>query len=175
MTATHLGPLREKYLELLRLREEHRGGSAADPRARLAALAARFPGALRQIDRLTMDTIEARLFALDRAIEKGAPAPRWARLEIAYHGRMRATLRVKGAVRGVTDEAEALRCAAAAWAREADEPRERLDSEALSQIRSPKSRRLHPMVLEAVAAAHGVDVSLVRDVLLGLSDDGDCA
>ncbi len=146
-----------------RLRQEDAAGTAGDPRAEMAALAWRFPGALRQIDRLSSPEIDARLVALEAAV-LGGEAPRWALWEIAYHGRMRATLRVKRVVRGAAD-AEALALATEAWGREADEPREAMTEERLRAIRAPEDGRLNKSVLAAVADEHGVSVEEIHAAL----------
>lgn len=85
-----MGPreLREKYAELRALRTD---ASGADPTRRMRALAARFPGALREIDALPLETIDARLRALD-AVLAGAPEAEWMRIAAAFHVAMRAAL-----------------------------------------------------------------------------------
>lgn len=164
--------LRAKYRELRRLRDEDAAERASDPKPEMAKLAARFPGALRQIDRLPRSVIEARLAELDACIARGAPAPRWACLEVAYHGRLRATLRVKRAIAGASS-AEALARARAAWAREPDEPTEPMNEERLAMIREPPEGRLSPHVLGAVAADGGVTVDELRAVLFPTISAGD--
>jgi predicted nucleic acid-binding protein len=167
--------LRDKYREMQRLRHEAEAGGAGDPKHAMAALAGRFPGALRQVDRLSLPTIDARLDELTAAVDgiDEAVVPRWARLEIAYHGRMRATLRVKSAVRGAVDEDDALKRATAAWAQLPDEPTEPMNAERLAEIREPLGGRLNPSVLTAVARDHGVSREEVHSALF--SGDGDGA
>lgn len=92
-----MGALREKYLEMRSLREEHARGEERDPQARLRVLATRFPGALREIDELPMAVIDGRLAELD-AVERGELAlPEWARAQLGYHGWMRAAIAVRRA------------------------------------------------------------------------------
>jgi hypothetical protein len=90
-----LRALREKYVEMRALREAHDAGDPEDPRPRMRALARRFPGALREIDELPLDVIDARLAALDAALGGRGPVPAWARTLVAYHGWMRVALRLK--------------------------------------------------------------------------------
>jgi hypothetical protein len=76
-TALALAELGRKYAALLRLRLEHdrhravrgdgRGHERQDPRRDMAALAERYPGALREIDELPLETIRARIAELREA------------------------------------------------------------------------------------------------------------
>jgi hypothetical protein len=165
MNREALSALRDKYREMQRLRDEDAAGAARDPKPAMAALAARFPGALRQIDRMSTEEMATRLAALDDVIEGRRASPEWARWEVAYHGRMRATLRVKRAVRVARDDDHALVLATNAWALAADEPKEEMTFERLRGIRKPEGGRLNPVVLAAVAVEHGVSVEEVRKVL----------
>jgi hypothetical protein len=84
--------LRAKYVEILDLRDAHaRGEDPPDLRARLRALAAGFPGALRELDRLPRETIVARLEALDRSAA-GAPLAPWMLAMDLVHARLRDAL-----------------------------------------------------------------------------------
>lgn len=111
-TIEWMGPreLREKYAELRALRTDTSG---ADPTARMRALAARFPGALREIDVLPLETIDARLLALD-AVLAGAPEERWMRVAAAFHVAMRAALDRKRA--GASARAPSGRLTDLVWA-----------------------------------------------------------
>lgn len=65
-------------------------------RARMAALAARFPGALRELERSTLGALQDRLEALD-AVARGSPVPAWAEAVWRYHEALRAILEAKRA------------------------------------------------------------------------------
>lgn len=92
-----LSALADKYRRLFALRVEHeRTGKVAD-RNVLRALAAEFPGALRELDRLPLDEIERRAEALTLAAS-GGPVEPWMRWCIAYHALLRAALFVKAEV-----------------------------------------------------------------------------
>jgi hypothetical protein len=85
-----------KYDEIARLRRGDADGSIVDPRPAMRALAARFPGALRELDRLTMAEIERRLAHLrdvKRAVTDEAP---WVALVARFHRLMRDELRGMG-------------------------------------------------------------------------------
>jgi hypothetical protein len=87
-----LSDLRAKYEEMLALR---RAGHAGDPRPRLRALAARFPGALREIDELPLDRIEQRISELARAERDPSGATPWMRAMARFHALTRGVLFVK--------------------------------------------------------------------------------
>ena len=94
--AAHVPPLARKYRTLLALRAAHeRDGSVADPR-QLRALAAEFPGALRELDALPAAEMHARADALD-AVARGAAVEPWMNAMAGYHALMRATLAIKRA------------------------------------------------------------------------------
>jgi hypothetical protein len=168
VTAETLRALRGKYVEIKRLRVEEQEGRGSDPRREMAALAQRFPGALRELDELPMPEIEQRLAQLEAAVERGAAVPEWARLQISYHGLMRVALRIKristGPARADVDRVLAeLR----EWYEPAaDEPSlVSLDRAAVRAILEPEGGRLNPWVFARVAALHGVDADRVRRAL----------
>jgi hypothetical protein len=104
-----LRELREKYAEMLSMRRAHAGGGEAEGQARrrMAALAARFPGSLREIDDLELAEIVARVDKLDAAIERPGDVEPWMVAIAHFHRLARGALSVKrwlGGRRGV-DEA----------------------------------------------------------------------
>ncbi|RZK89059.1 MAG: hypothetical protein EOO66_16775, partial [Methylobacterium sp.] len=86
--------LRGKYAEMLRLRRGDRDGSIVDPRPAMAALAARWPGALREIDQVALDELERRERHLG-AVVGGEPPEAWAVAMDAYHRQLRGALGAK--------------------------------------------------------------------------------
>jgi len=86
-----------KYREILRLRRLDVAGETADPRSAMRALAMEFPSALRELDRLPMATIAARVSELERVVRGEAPEPDWVPLQLAVHDWLRLGLRVKAA------------------------------------------------------------------------------
>ena len=160
--------LRDKYLEIKRLRDEDAAGLAHDPKAEMAELARRFPGALRECDELPMEEIERRLVVLEAALERRKPAPEWVALQIAYHGWMRAALRIKrlAAGRGVDEAVVVLRELTLSYRQEPDEPPlSSFDEPTLCAILEPSEGRLNPWVYARVAEQHGVDADQVRRAL----------
>ncbi len=93
--------LREKYatLEALRVaRRAHTPGSRSEvPREALRALAARFPGALRELERLPLALITARHAELAEVARGLAPEPLWAEAQRRYHRTLRRALAVNRA------------------------------------------------------------------------------
>jgi hypothetical protein len=165
VNAETLRALRDKYLEIRRLRDDAAAGQGGDPRREMAVLASRFPGALRECDELPIDEIERRLGVLQRALEEREPAPEWVALQIGYHGFMRAALRIKrmAAGRGAADAAAVLRELAQSYRPAPDEPPlADFDEAAIVAILEPSDGRLNPWVYERVAAQHGVPPARVR-------------
>src|SRR5262249_15962314 len=139
--------LRDKYREIKRLRDEDAAGKNPDPRSEMAALARRFPGALRELDELPMDQIEARLHALERLNERMHAVPDWVRLQIGYHGLMRAVLRIKRIAAHSSDAGALLRVLSREYVPAADEPPlASFDRAALEAIMRPDGGRLNPWV-----------------------------
>lgn len=91
--------LARKYRTLAELRRAAHRCTALDARPALRALSAEFPGALRELDRLPIEDIEARIEAVDAAAHAGAPA-QWMEWMLAYHEAMRAALFVKRRLAG---------------------------------------------------------------------------
>jgi hypothetical protein len=163
-----LSALRLKYQTIRELRLQADADATIAPRAELAALAHAFPGALRELDRLPMASLEARLCALDLALCDAAEPEPWMWLQSGYHGFMRAVLRIRRLSRGrpklIVDAASEL--AALAYEPADDEPpAQRFGVAELSAIRRPPGGRLNPWVLAQVAHDHGVTPELVRAAL----------
>src|SRR5262249_44671265 len=95
MSACNPAALLEKYVEMLALRTLDAEGALADPKPRMRALAARFPGALREIDELPLETIHARIRSLEKTTkERGEPAE-WMLAMAHFHDAMRDVLAIK--------------------------------------------------------------------------------
>jgi hypothetical protein len=154
-----LALLAEKLRELLALRAL---GDADPPADRLRALAARFPGALRELDRSPIENLQARLAAVTSAIA-GGPLPAWAKATSRYHGWLRVALRLRR-------EAARTESAAIAWA-EAYAPvlpgdPARLDAEVLRLLIAPPDGRLVRVVCGLVASELGQTLEQLDAILL---------
>ncbi len=92
--------LSAKYVEILALRDAHTAGSdPPDVRVRLRALADRYPGALRELDRSDRAVLVARLAALDDVLA-GAPLEPWMLATDRVHRWLRVALRRRHVFRG---------------------------------------------------------------------------
>ena len=162
-------PLRDKYAEMLRLRRGDRDGSIVDPRPAMAALAAAFPGALREIDRLTLDELTRREQHLGRVVASLEPPAPWAVAMAGYHRWLRAALAIKrwlGRQRAVDDEL------LARFEREAQGDAWLAWRDALAELARPPSGRLLPLVLARLAEETGCEVASLRELLFGEESPG---
>jgi hypothetical protein len=136
----------------------------------MRALARTFPGALRELDELPLEVIEARLRALEAALAAGPPFAQWIALQVDYHAWMRAALRVKRVSRGRGGDGleSVLRDLAALPAATPEDvgPLEpALDRSAVAVILEPPGGRLGPWVMAEVGRRAGVDAETVRRAL----------
>jgi hypothetical protein len=153
-------PSREELLALLRkydtlaeLRRERAAGGAVAERSVLRALAREFPGALRELDTVTLEQIEARRAALGSAAAGGAIEP-WMTWMIAYHASMRAALVVKARLARARDLSDAI----VADAREEASRRTGLeiDEAFVRSVARPPHGRLNRAVFERLGQNFGV-------------------
>jgi len=160
--------LRDKYAEMLRMRREDlASGGAHDPKQDMRALARRFPGALREIDELPLEEIEARVAAREGVVAGRAEPPEWAIYFVDYHGWMRAALRIKLLCRGCAGTEAAVERVRADYTAEPDEPPpdRACDPAVVAAIVRPAGGRLNPWIFARIAEAHGVTPDHVRDTL----------
>ncbi len=163
-----LSELAGKYAEIVRLRLEHAAGDATDPRPSLARLAARFPGALREIDALPLAVLTARHDALLRAAEDPAAHAPWMSATIHFHRLARGALGAKRWLRGKKQVDAPLRAAfeealvagtldrdASAW------------SERLQEVAAPPRGRITALVLARLAEELAVSVESARALIFG--------
>jgi hypothetical protein len=144
-----LSELRSKYEEMLALR---RLKEPADPRPRLAALASRFPGALREIDDLPLHEIERRIAALAAAEREPASAPPWMHAMTRFHALARGVLFVKARGAHPGDD----------WPEEA-----RLWRDDLARIARPPRGRLMDLVYERLARELGTTPAAAKRLVFG--------
>lgn len=155
--------LLDKYREMRRMRAEDAAGLVIDPKPEMRALAARFPGALREIDETALDRIEARIGELEAVLRAESEAPEWARYAVDYHAWLRAALRIKRMCVGCATVADAVARARASYAPEEDEPSfEAIGEAGIVAIVRPERGRLNPWVYARVAELHGVTPDDVR-------------
>ena len=163
---SELRDIRDKHARIAALRDAHeREGRAEEPpRAELASLAARWPGALRELDDLPRDVLAARLAELDAALASGGPVAPWARAQIAFHALARGALSAKRWLAGRHEIDDGIRRAfeetfrgdeeALAW------------SDRLDEVARPPRGRVLSLVWSALAARLELDVATAKDLVL---------
>jgi hypothetical protein len=166
VTRSDLAALREKYERMLELRLAPSGG---DPRRAMAALASRFPGALREIDDLPLETIAARVREI-RACEDGSPGARWMEATHLFHTLTRGALCAKrwlagrkeidDAVRAAFDRAVVTLC----WEQDARSWRDDL-----ARLAAPPRGRVTELVYERIGRLLGVSAEEARHLVFGFS------
>ncbi len=130
--------LRSKYEEMRSLRQT----APASPRVhkeRLASLASRFPGALREIDALPMSEIDRRIEALSRAERDPSAHADWMHAMTRFHELTRGALFVKRELGARTPPT-------ASWPREAE-----LWRDHVAHIARPPRGRLMDLVYARLA------------------------
>jgi hypothetical protein len=95
--------LHVKYMEMRRLRILAIESPTTDPKDSMAELAARFPGALREIDELPLLEIDAKLSALSSATSDPTHIEPWMEATARFHELTRGALVVKRWLAGKKD------------------------------------------------------------------------
>ncbi len=167
MSPDDLAALREKYEEMLRLRLAADAGDISDPRRAMAALAARFPGALREIDELPLEAIRARIQELARG-ERGGPVTLWMEATHLFHALTRGALCAKKwlggrkAVDAATREAFEREAGSLCFAGDALPWRDDL-----ARLASPPRGRVTELVYERIGIALTITVAEARFLVFG--------
>ena len=97
-SATAAERLLEKYQEIYRLRSVDCSTEQHEVRDQMRRLAARYPGALRELDRLPPEVLDARIIHLQKVIAGEESALPWVALLDAFHTRLRAEVYANGDV-----------------------------------------------------------------------------
>jgi hypothetical protein len=167
-SAVELDALRAKYAEMLRLRLLHASDHEPDPRRDLAALAARFPGALREIDSLSLDEIRKRIGALEAAAHDRSRVEPWMTALALFHALTRGVLLAKRWLAGRKHVDARTRAAFAAAARTLAFPDDaRAWTDDLARVAAPPSGRVTNLVFERVAVKMGTSVGEARALVFG--------
>jgi hypothetical protein len=93
-----LADLARKYRVMVALRERHDRDGDVAPRDELRALATEFPSALRELDRLPMETLRDRARAVDDAARDPHLGTPWMQWMLAWHALMAAALATRRAL-----------------------------------------------------------------------------
>ena len=154
---SELAALARKYRLLAELRRAPR--DARDPRPPMRQLARLFPGALRELDQLPLESIDERLAALERALLGGEPQP-WMEWMRDYHREWRLAKAIKRRLSGRRaprlDEVCEL---AQTVAREIGAP---CDLELVVQVAHPPAGRIDHVELQRLSARFAVSVELLK-------------
>jgi hypothetical protein len=96
-----LTQLKRKYELMLSLRCAHIRAATEptfvepDPRPTMRMLAERWPGALRELDQLSIETLTSRIAAIQRVADAGTPIEVWMHGILLFHKHMRASLALR--------------------------------------------------------------------------------
>ena len=159
--------LRYKYTEMLRMRLMR--VAQAEARPGMAELAARFPGALRELDDLELVEIERRVAALDVALRNSARIEKWMEAIALFHSRARGALCAKRwlvgrkAVDGIVAQAFANEVGALPFSDDA-----RAWQGDLESIASPPGGRVTSLVFARVARELGMTEREARVLVFGI-------
>ncbi|HEY8087430.1 MAG TPA: hypothetical protein VIF09_06285 [Polyangiaceae bacterium] len=166
-----LEQLSAKYSEMLSMRLAHQSGgeNAAMVRVRMARLASRFPGALREVDDLELGEIRRRIRMLDAVVVDEREVELWMEAIALFHSLARGALCAKrwlGGRKRVDAHLEQAFVAevstlpfpddARAWANE------------LERIASPPRGRVTDVVFARIARTLGVDDREARHLVFGV-------
>jgi hypothetical protein len=158
-----LQDLHVKYMEMRRLRILAIESPTTDPRQSMADLAARFPGALREIDELPLDAIDRKLKDLARAIDGDAQIAPWMKATARFHELTRGVLAVKRWLAGKKQIDAAIRAELEKVARDlpyaADVAVWIGDLEAIA---NPPRGRVTDLVFARIASELAIDESAAR-------------
>jgi hypothetical protein len=163
-----LEALRGKYQEMLRMRLDDEAHPGSDTRREMAALAARFPGALRELDEAPLDVIRERIRALSRCVDSGAPVEPWMHASAVFHSLTRGALAAKRwlAGRRVVDDALVAEFLIALAGSPHGEDARAWTSD-LALVAAPPGGKLTELVFARVAVEMGVSVDEARELVIG--------
>ncbi len=147
LVTAELRELRAKYEEMRALRTID---ASHDPRKRMAALAAKFPGALREIDELPLDEIDRRIEAITRAESDPSSLADWMHAMTRFHALARGALYAKRS--RATDPAT--------WPAEA-----RVWEPDLSRIENPPRGRIMDLVYERLAHEFAITPDAAKNLI----------
>jgi hypothetical protein len=154
----------------MRLAESDPQGTAhAPPRTRMAALAARFPGALREIDGLEIDEIRRRIRQLEAVVLGKGSVQSWMFAIDLFHRLTRGALSAKSWLRGQKCVDAALQRAYAAEAHRLPfaEDAGRWTAE-LARVASPPGGRVTHLVYARMARELAMTEREVKELVFGL-------
>ena len=158
-----LARLAQKYRFLGELRRARERGEAIPSREIFRDLADEFPGALRELDTLPLDTIDRRAHELEATVRGDTPVAQWMQVVHAHHVLLRAALLAKRHVRKRTmlTDADAHRVVELIATRLAVS----VDVPFVVAVHDPPEGRLGRVVVERIATGHALTIVEVRAML----------
>lgn len=169
-----LTALREKYEAMLALRLDHDRArtdpsfTEPDPRPAMAKLAARFPGALREIDDLPLEVIQSRIAALATAEREETSIARWMIAQESFHRLARGALAAKRWLGKARATSAGSATAFASAIAEGTVPPDALAwATALDVVARPPRGRLMNAVFARASTELGIDEPEVRVLVFG--------
>jgi hypothetical protein len=166
-----LEELRDKYATMRGMRLRHAAGEEGDAgevQQQMARLAARYPGALREIDDLALHEIERRIAVLDRAIAGDSVVEPWMEALARFHELARGALCAKRWLGGrkrvdaSTERAFAESLPSLAFPEDA-----RAWADELGRIAAPPRGRVMDVVFARVARELGTSDRVARRLTFG--------
>lgn len=162
-----LDAMRDKYATMLALRLERLADD--EMRRRMAELAMRFPGALRELDDLELREIRRRIEAIDAVLEGRLGAEAWMEAIALFHALTRGALAAKRWLGGRKRvDADLLRRFAVEHAALPFPDDARTWADELAGIASPPRGRLSEVVFARVARTLGVGHAQARRLVFGV-------
>jgi hypothetical protein len=178
LRVTDLRALRDKYEQILCLRRIHARAKEEpdfvepDPRPAMAALARRYPGALREIDVLPMAVIERRITELEAAEVDASRIAMWMNAQAEFHRLARGALATKRWLAGRTPTPEIDEAFAKALSTMPERDDALSWADDLAAVAKPPRGRVMDLVYARLAAVLGVDVHEARAAVLPCGADG---
>jgi hypothetical protein len=160
--ADELLALSRKYETLAALRRERRVAAEGEVPPALRALAREFPGALRELDTLTLAEIDSRARRLSRAARAEHEPEPWMAWMIEYHRIMKAALFVKARLTKRSATAVDARELAAEASREHAVP---VEEAFVAAVATPPGGRLNHVVFRELAHRFGESPEIIREAL----------
>jgi hypothetical protein len=154
--------LARKYRWLSELRRAELQLAAIDNASALRALAREFPGALRELDILSLAEIDRRSEALEHAARSGA-IESWMEWMHAYHATMRAALSVKQRLRGQRRVSAPIAGELAAQLER--ETGVRWDTLLVQEVANPPAGRLNTIVFRRLSMMFHIEPNVIGQAL----------
>ena len=148
------------------MREEQARGAEIDPKGDMRRLASAFPGALRELDGLSLQEIQYRLATLERVTTSPEAVPSWARFASDYHAWVRALLDLRSLLGDDRRDPDARVRAREryrvqfAYATEFD-----FDETELDAVLTGEGGRMNPWIFARIAREYGTSARDVEDAI----------